>query len=304
MSNNNNNYNDNNMVLITSSSSTTTTNERPLPPPQQNQIALDEKMVSSSSGAITKPTPGQQQHQQQQPVLNCPRCDSTNTKFCYYNNYSLSQPRHFCKACKRYWTRGGTLRNVPVGGGCRKNKRVKRPNGSSSTTTSLSQTQIDLSSSNHINPMFYGMQSNNNNIPSDLTLGSFSRLNSRNEFELGFSSNDHFTNPTKQIQAPDANSHLLSSFGLSSSMPTMASLLSSSFHQQKMVPNNFHAFQDLQLRGNNDAEGKVDSQGQGQGQIRMDWNQIEQIGLSDPSMYNWSACYDPTNMGSSVPSLI
>uniref|UniRef100_A0A7N0TJI2 Dof zinc finger protein n=1 Tax=Kalanchoe fedtschenkoi TaxID=63787 RepID=A0A7N0TJI2_KALFE len=60
--------------------------------------------------------------------LKCPRCDSSNTKFCYYNNYSLSQPRHFCKACKRYWTRGGTLRNVPVGGGCRKAKpRVRQP---------------------------------------------------------------------------------------------------------------------------------------------------------------------------------
>uniref|UniRef100_A0A803LLJ6 Dof-type domain-containing protein n=1 Tax=Chenopodium quinoa TaxID=63459 RepID=A0A803LLJ6_CHEQI len=47
-------------------------------------------------------------------ALRCPRCDSTNTKFCYYNNYSLTQPRHFCKACKRYWTRGGTLRNVPT----------------------------------------------------------------------------------------------------------------------------------------------------------------------------------------------
>ncbi|TKY64872.1 Dof zinc finger protein DOF2.4 [Spatholobus suberectus] len=55
----------------------------------------------------------------------CPRCESTNTKFCYYNNYSLSQPRHFCKTCRRYWTRGGALRNVPVGGGCRRNKRNK-----------------------------------------------------------------------------------------------------------------------------------------------------------------------------------
>ncbi|XP_060201873.1 dof zinc finger protein DOF2.4-like [Lycium barbarum] len=56
-------------------------------------------------------------------ALKCPRCDSSNTKFCYFNNYSLTQPRHFCKACKRYWTRGGALRNVPVGGGCRRNKR-------------------------------------------------------------------------------------------------------------------------------------------------------------------------------------
>nr|GME04715.1 dof zinc finger protein DOF3.5-like [Ipomoea batatas] len=56
---------------------------------------------------------------------NCPRCASTNTKFCYYNNYSLSQPRYFCKGCRRYWTKGGSLRNVPVGGGCRKTRRSK-----------------------------------------------------------------------------------------------------------------------------------------------------------------------------------
>ncbi|CAA6656603.1 unnamed protein product [Spirodela intermedia] len=76
--------------------------------------------------------------------LRCPRCDSSNTKFCYYNNYSLSQPRHFCKACKRYWTRGGTLRNVPVGGGCRKNKRVRK---SSAAPTAAPPSQTDLSPS-------------------------------------------------------------------------------------------------------------------------------------------------------------
>ncbi|KAJ7980870.1 Dof zinc finger protein [Quillaja saponaria] len=58
--------------------------------------------------------------------LKCPRCESTNTKFCYFNNYNLSQPRHFCKTCRRYWTRGGSLRNVPVGGGCRRNKKNRR----------------------------------------------------------------------------------------------------------------------------------------------------------------------------------
>lgn len=72
----------------------------------------------------------------------CPRCESLNTKFCYYNNYSLSQPRYFCKACRRYWTQGGTLRNVPVGGGCRKGKRARTTTNaatsSSSSTTSSS----------------------------------------------------------------------------------------------------------------------------------------------------------------------
>ncbi|TMW80836.1 hypothetical protein EJD97_014603 [Solanum chilense] len=72
--------------------------------------------------------------------LPCPRCDSTNTKFCYYNNYNLSQPRHFCKSCRRYWTRGGTLRNVPVGGGTRKNSSHKRPRINSGTGTVQEQT--------------------------------------------------------------------------------------------------------------------------------------------------------------------
>ncbi|OWM77495.1 dof zinc finger protein DOF1.4-like [Punica granatum] len=67
--------------------------------------------------------------------LKCPRCESTNTKFCYFNNYNKSQPRHFCKSCKRHWTKGGTLRNVPVGGS-RKNKRLK----TAATTTSSSST--------------------------------------------------------------------------------------------------------------------------------------------------------------------
>ncbi|VVA20502.1 PREDICTED: cyclic dof factor [Prunus dulcis] len=55
-------------------------------------------------------------------ILPCPRCNSMDTKFCYYNNYNVNQPRHFCKNCQRYWTAGGIMRNVPVGAGRRKNK--------------------------------------------------------------------------------------------------------------------------------------------------------------------------------------
>ena len=55
-------------------------------------------------------------------ILPCPRCNSLDTKFCYYNNYNVNQPRHFCKNCQRYWTAGGTLRNVAVGAGRRKRK--------------------------------------------------------------------------------------------------------------------------------------------------------------------------------------
>lgn len=77
-----------------------------------------------------------------QEILKCPRCDSINTKFCYYNNYNLSQPRHFCKNCKRYWTKGGILRNIPVGGSSRKNTKRSSPSpsncGKRSLTTSSS----------------------------------------------------------------------------------------------------------------------------------------------------------------------
>ncbi|KAI6692675.1 hypothetical protein NL676_020385 [Syzygium grande] len=55
--------------------------------------------------------------------------------FCYYNNCSLSQPRYFCKTCRRYWTHSGTLRNVPGGGGCRKAKRSKASSSSSASAS-------------------------------------------------------------------------------------------------------------------------------------------------------------------------
>ncbi|KAK1410168.1 hypothetical protein QVD17_36703 [Tagetes erecta] len=68
--------------------------------------------------------PGEQEKTLKKPdkILPCPRCNSMDTKFCYYNNYNVNQPRHFCKNCQRYWTAGGTMRNVPVGAGRRKNK--------------------------------------------------------------------------------------------------------------------------------------------------------------------------------------
>lgn len=57
-------------------------------------------------------------------ILPCPRCNSLETKFCYFNNYNVNQPRHFCRNCQRYWTAGGTMRKVPVGAGRRKNKQL------------------------------------------------------------------------------------------------------------------------------------------------------------------------------------
>ncbi|CAL0314206.1 unnamed protein product [Lupinus luteus] len=76
-----------------------------------------------------KPTASQQ----------CPRCESLHTRFCYYNNYKATQPRHFCKNCKRYWTHGGTLRNVPIT--TRRNFKAKCTKSSSTSQLHL-QTQL------------------------------------------------------------------------------------------------------------------------------------------------------------------
>ncbi|RDX78469.1 Dof zinc finger protein DOF3.7, partial [Mucuna pruriens] len=88
-------------------------------------------MEGMSPNSCARPVLEKKARPQEQ--LNCPRCNSTNTKFCYYNNYSLTQPRYFCKTCRRYWTEGGSLRNVPVGGGSRKNKKVTSATSSSSS---------------------------------------------------------------------------------------------------------------------------------------------------------------------------
>ncbi|CAK9174725.1 unnamed protein product [Ilex paraguariensis] len=109
-------------------------------------------------------------------ALKCPRCESTNTKFCYFNNYSLTQPRHFCKTCRRYWTRGGALRSVPVGGGCRRNKRSKAsssksPAGSSDHQSNSGSTTIVSSTSGPANILGLTPQ-----IPSLRFMAPFSQL--------------------------------------------------------------------------------------------------------------------------------
>ncbi|KAJ0231327.1 Dof zinc finger protein [Hirschfeldia incana] len=92
----------------------------------------------------------------------CPRCESTHTKFCYYNNYSLSQPRYFCKTCRRYWTKGGTLRNIPVGGGCRKNKKPSSSNSSSSTSSGKKPSNIVTTNTNDLMALAHSHQNYQN----------------------------------------------------------------------------------------------------------------------------------------------
>ncbi|KAK6264758.1 hypothetical protein SCA6_020192 [Theobroma cacao] len=125
-------------------------------------LGWSQSLLQAQTLGLPKASPAKRQQpqnqQQQSEPLKCPRCDSTNTKFCYYNNYNKSQPRHFCKTCKRHWTKGGTLRNVPVGGG-RKNKRLKTSNSSTaaaapastSTTSAIKSSTASGVNNNRLN---------------------------------------------------------------------------------------------------------------------------------------------------------
>ncbi|KAK6944538.1 Zinc finger, Dof-type [Dillenia turbinata] len=89
---------------------------------ENNGVATNPKASEDLSGN----TMAEQEKVLKKPdkIIPCPRCNSLDTKFCYFNNYNVNQPRHFCKNCQRYWTAGGTMRNVPVGAGRRKNKHL------------------------------------------------------------------------------------------------------------------------------------------------------------------------------------
>ncbi|XP_058110089.1 dof zinc finger protein DOF3.2-like [Magnolia sinica] len=155
--------------------------------------------AESLEDVLVCPKPQQERRLRPQPeqALKCPRCDSTNTKFCYYNNYSLSQPRYFCKACRRYWTKGGSLRNVPVGGGCRKNKR--------SSSSKRTQDQGLTTTANNSNPLLP-------NLPSltydsnDLSLA-FARLHKQPTRQLGMDDHDTSILGNTNIMHPDILGH-------------------------------------------------------------------------------------------------
>ncbi|CAN0896005.1 Cyclic dof factor 3 [Linum grandiflorum] len=94
-------------------------------------------------------------------ILPCPRCNSMDTKFCYYNNYNVNQPRHFCKACQRYWTAGGTMRNVPVGAGRRKNKNSSTHYRHITISEALEAARLEVPNDNTNHP---GLKTTNGSV--------------------------------------------------------------------------------------------------------------------------------------------
>ncbi|KAF5196731.1 Dof zinc finger protein [Thalictrum thalictroides] len=183
---------------------------------------------------------------QKEQALNCPRCNSTNTKFCYYNNYSLTQPRYFCKTCRRYWTDGGSLRNVPVGGGSRKNKRSSSSSTSSGSASASAKKLSDHITSQSQNPKIHDLNlgfqitdqpyqniseyvevpnidnnnnnnnHNNNHNPSSSTSSSLSALEL---LRTGITSRG--LNSFMPMPIPESNASYSSGFGMQDFKPTL-----------------------------------------------------------------------------------
>lgn len=257
-------------------------------------------------GSSSRSTMVKQQQPPQEP-LRCPRCDSSNTKFCYYNNYSLSQPRYFCKACKRYWTRGGTLRNVPVGGGCRKNKRLKRSTATATATTTTHSSSspapdsTSSSSTSCANNIFYGSDLN---VP----FSGYDHLQPQlNALGLGFSSTnmDHRDLHVNGFNSSSVFSSYL--FGNPSWSSKFMNGVGSSGLSGSSVFDNLDSppFDQYHVMGSNGGDQLKDEM------KRLDWNQQNQrdeiiAQSNDPNcLYaNWSSqiWHDPTNLGSSITS--
>ncbi|XP_028753672.1 cyclic dof factor 3 [Neltuma alba] len=117
--------------------------------------SIDEEIAKSKSDSSEKEksdaaNPQEKTLKKPDKILPCPRCNSMDTKFCYYNNYNINQPRYFCKACQRYWTAGGTMRNVPVGAGRRKNKNSSSHYRHISISEALQAARIDAPNGTHL----------------------------------------------------------------------------------------------------------------------------------------------------------
>ncbi|XP_043715311.1 dof zinc finger protein DOF4.6-like [Telopea speciosissima] len=189
------------------------------------EIGLVKPMEEMVSNTCSRPTMLERRARpQKEQALNCPRCNSTNTKFCYYNNYSLTQPRYFCKTCRRYWTEGGSLRNVPVGGGSRKNKRSST---SSSTITSTSSKKLpDLTpstTSSSQNPKIFKGQDLNLAFPATHEFSTVSEFIELPNIENRNNNNSNSNNPCSSSSSSLSTLGLLRSGitprGLNSFMP-------------------------------------------------------------------------------------
>lgn len=221
-----------------------------------------------------------------QAALKCPRCDSLNTKFCYYNNYNLSQPRHFCKSCRRYWTKGGVLRNVPVGGGCRKAKRSKpKPSSSDASTQQQQQRQRERKTNSNSSSESSSLTATNTNTNTNTnttmeavsavtevppSLNSSSNLLNLHDSKL-FISNPTFEPGLQLEQGPDC--------GIFSEIGNLTSLIAAS---NEALPFGFNSVSDINpFRLNQQDHDRHEVQDNQQQQQQQQWQQPKVMTAGD-----------------------
>ncbi|XP_058772472.1 cyclic dof factor 3-like [Vicia villosa] len=127
---------------------------------QQNSTKLDDQIDMSEDKSPKKPDM----------TVPCPRCNSKDTKFRYYNNFKAKQPRHFCKNCQRYWTSGGTVRKMLVEAGRRKNKFTNFPldvlhYSQMSNVLPFGSNSSDISSTSWNHAVCYAMSLGKHSVP-------------------------------------------------------------------------------------------------------------------------------------------
>ncbi|CAI9772109.1 unnamed protein product [Fraxinus pennsylvanica] len=217
--------------------------------PQDIVMKPMEEIVTNT---CPKPSLERKIRSQKEQVVNCPRCNSTNTKFCYYNNYSLSQPRYFCKTCRRYWTEGGSLRNIPVGGGSRKNRRSLNTASSSSSSPSVSSKKVpDLVLQNH---KVHGNQELNLEYSTQNDFKAINELIQVPNFDINGSkelNNPSSSSPSSHLSAMELLTGISTSNGLNSFVPMLITepntVYSSSF---SFLPDHHQPSLNFSLNGN------------------------------------------------------
>ncbi|PIN21409.1 hypothetical protein CDL12_05882 [Handroanthus impetiginosus] len=221
--------------------------------PQDQGVGVVRPIENPIKPIEKKPRPEREQ------PLNCPRCNSTNTKFCYYNNYSLSQPRYFCKTCRRYWTQGGTLRNVPIGGGSRKNKKSLFSSSKKVVPQKFSPQNPKISEGRHLNLAYNPLilngisQFSSNLVPQNPNFQASSNFPNLDYNSYGFGGGDEFIKPS-----------------LSFSLDGLGNLQNvEDHHTSSSLSRSVFAFEELKPRRDH----QLEMQGRGQGELNNGyWN--------------------------------
>nr|GME08538.1 dof zinc finger protein DOF4.5-like [Ipomoea batatas]GME16380.1 dof zinc finger protein DOF4.5-like [Ipomoea batatas] len=151
------------------------------------------------------------------PPKQCPRCHSDDTKFCYFNNYNMNQPRYYCRACKRHWTHGGIQRDIPIGGKSNKGRKSTNRYENKRVQPSLPQLQPSCPQAN-VAPLAFGPLALPPMVtPYHVENGYLNMVNPLRTIESPYNSSQNAFQPTSHYGSRSHNLFLSNNDGASSS---------------------------------------------------------------------------------------